>query len=94
MGHATKAAIRATVATAIGALLMLVPGLNVILLIAVMLPLWVLSDLGVPGLGSPLHGFFLPSTIGWVLVAVTFWCICHALAVWRLKQAEVRQRGF
>jgi hypothetical protein len=87
MKPSAKSALRATIATGIGALLMLVPGINVIILIAVMLPLWMLSEAGIPGLGRPLHGFFIPSGIGWTLVAMTFWGICYAFLLWRQKHS-------
>jgi len=74
-----RAAIRATVATGVGALLLLIPGLNAILFVALMLPLWVLSNMGVSGLGSPLNGFFIPSAIGWTLVALVVWLMAYLL---------------
>lgn len=48
-----RAAGRATIAIVIGGLLMSVPAVNVLLLIFVMLPLWIVNDLDVPGLGQP-----------------------------------------
>jgi hypothetical protein len=68
-----KAAFRATIATGIGALLFLVPVVNVILFIGLMLPLWTVSNLGIPGLGHELNGFFVPSPTGWSIVAVVAW---------------------
>ena len=73
-----KAAFRATIATGVAGLLLLVPGINVILLIGVMLPLWTISGMGVPGLGRELHGFFIPSPVGWSIVAVVVWTACFA----------------
>lgn len=91
MGRSARAAIRATVATGIGALLMLVPGPNVIILIAVMLPLAALSNMGVAGLGRHLHGFFIPSPLAWTLLAAAFWCVCYAFSVWRQKRVGTEQ---
>ena len=87
--HAS-AAVRATVATVIGGLLMLVPVINVLMLIFVMLPLWIANDLGVPGLGRPLNGFFVPSAIGWCVVAGIFWGISYVLSLGALKSAPGR----
>ena len=87
--HAS-AAVRATIATAIGGLLMLVPVVNVLILIFVMLPLWVASDLGISGLGRPLNGFFVPSAIGWCFVAGVFWGISYILSLGALKSASSR----
>lgn len=71
----------------VGVLLMLVPGLNVLVLIAVMLPLWMASDLGVPGLGYALNGFFVPSALGWCLVALAFWNACFVLFLGGARRA-------
>lgn len=87
--HLTAAG-RATIVTGVGALLMLVPGVNVLILIGVMLPLWVLSDAGIPGLGSAVNGFFVPSGIGWSLVGLTFWMLCFVLSLGAVRSAARR----
>lgn len=70
-----KAGFRATMATCAGAVLLLIPGVNVILFIGLMLPLWMIGRLGVPGLGHELNGFFIPSPIGWTMGAIIVWSI-------------------
>jgi|GEM_PF-2113758 len=70
-----KAGFRATIATCVGAVLLLVPGLNVILFIGLMLPLWMISGLGVPGLGEEFNGFFILSPLGWTMGAIIVWSI-------------------
>jgi uncharacterized membrane protein len=82
-----RAAIRALLATAAWALLMLVPLVQVISLIGFMLPLWALADLGVPGLGRELNGFFLPSAIGWGLIAGVVWLMFFLFFRRRLMRA-------
>ena len=82
---------RATLFTGVGALLMLVPGVNALILVGVMLPLWVMNDLGVPGLGSAVNGFFMPSVIGWLLVGLSFWSFCFVLSLGAIR-AAARQR--
>jgi len=82
----TSSAIKwATLVTAGCALLMLVPGINALLLIAAMLPLWCLDGLGVPGLGRELNGFFVPSAAGWSLAALLVWCACFAVLRYRAR---------
>lgn len=84
------AARRATIITAVGALLTLVPGVNALILIGVMLPLWVMSDAGVPGLGSAVNGFFVPSVMGWSLVGLAFWTLCFVLSLGAVRSAARR----
>jgi len=52
---------------------MLVPLVFAVGLVVFMLPLWFLDNLGVPGLGHELNGFFVPSALGWGLAAGTAW---------------------
>lgn len=87
MGSHATAAVRATIATVIGGALMLVPVVNVLILIVVMLPLWVASDLGVPGLGRQLNGFFVPSAMGWCLIGGFFWGFSYVLSLGAVKSA-------
>lgn len=87
--HAAAAG-RATIAIVIGGLLMSVPAVNVLLLIFVMLPLWIVNDLDVPGLGQPLNGFFVPSAIGWCVLAAIFRGISYVLSLGALKSASGR----
>lgn len=63
----------ATAATTLIALAGLVPGLNALLFIAVMLPLWLVHDLGVVDLGRELNGFFIPNAAGWLLACAAVW---------------------
>ena len=88
MSVRARAALKATLVTAAWALLMLVPFVSVICLIVFMLPLWALKNLGVPGLGHELHGFFVPSTLGWALIAVAVWLLFFSLFHWRLNRAR------
>lgn len=56
--------ITASIVTALWALAMFGPVelFNLLALIVVMIPLWMIHDLGVPGLGSPNNGFFVPAS--------------------------------
>ena len=83
-----KAAIRATMATGAWALLMLIPVVSAITLIAFMIPLWTLSNIGVPALGRELNGFFVPSAIGWSLIAGFVWLSLFWLFHRRLKKVS------
>lgn len=65
----------AALVTGAWALLMLVPFVSAICLIVFMLPLWTLNNLGVPGPGHELNGFFVPSAAGWVLIAGVVWLV-------------------
>lgn len=88
MSVRVRAAIHAAIATGVWALLMLVPLVSVISLIAFMFPLWILNDLGVPGLGRELNGFFVPSAVGWCLIAGFVWLALFWLLLRRLKRKE------
>lgn len=92
MNPRINAATRATIITGIGALLMLVPVVHALILIVVMLPLWVMNDIGVPGLGRAVNGFFVPSVIGWLLVGLTFWAICFVLSLGAIRSAARRRQ--
>jgi len=70
-----RAARYASVATACSWLIAFVPVANLLALIVVMLPLWFLHDLGVPGLGEPTSGFFVPSIVGWTVLTIVGWLI-------------------
>ena len=59
--------------TGIWAVAMAIPGLNVLGLIVVMLPLWFLNDMGIGGLGSPNNGFFVPTQFGFALGGFIIW---------------------
>lgn len=83
-----KAAIRATLVTSAWAVLMLIPFVSAITLIVFMLPLWALGNLGVPGLGHELNGFFVPSTVGWSLIAAFVWLAFFGIFQRRLKRAN------
>jgi uncharacterized membrane protein len=79
--------LRALLATGTWALLMLVPPIYALGLIGFMLPLWVLDDFGVPGLGRQLNGFFLPSAVGWSLIAAVVWLMFFLFFRRRLMRA-------
>ena len=93
MGSQRKAAARATLAVSVWALLMLFPPVYVLTLIPAMLPLWVLSNLGVGGLGNELHGFFVPSVTGWWLVATIAWILFFWFFHARLRKAPLNEVG-
>jgi len=59
--------------------IMLIPGLNVLGLIAVMLPLWMAHDMGIRGLGTPREGFFVPSELGFFIGALILLTLCFIL---------------
>lgn len=80
------AATNASLAVLVGAVLCLIPHVYVLTLLAVMLPLWMLSGAGVPGLGRELNGFFLPSAIGWSLAAAVFWIGCYCFLRYKAKR--------
>jgi hypothetical protein len=40
-----------------------------------MLPLWTINDIGIPGLGKSVNGFFLPSPFGYVFGAILYWLV-------------------
>ena len=73
-----RAAGWATLATIASFLVLLIPVINVLVLIAVMLPLWFINDLGFVKLGSPSNGFFEPNTLGWGLVALATWGLWYS----------------
>ena len=71
--------------------IMLIPGLNVLGLIAVMLPLWMAHDMGIRGLGAPREGFFLPSEVGFAIGALILWTLCFLLfLVFQRRKAKGR----
>lgn len=89
MGRVPKAgaAIRAAIATGIGAILMLVPPIGIpIFLLVFMLPLWALDNADVINLGDERHGFFVPNIAGWCLMAAVTWTVFFAIFYRRAKQ--------
>ena len=74
-----RAFINAVVATGAWGVAMLIPGANIIGLIVVMLPLWMLHDAGLHGLGEPNNGFFVPTTLGYVVGAFIIWLVLFLL---------------
>lgn len=92
MSIRSRAALQATLATGTWALLMLVPFVSAISLIVFMLPLWILQGFGIPGLGRELNGFFVPSAVGWGLIAGFVWLAFFWLSHWRLKRARASDR--
>lgn len=72
----TKAAIRATIATAFGAALMLIPPIGVpVFLLVFMLPLWALDATGLVDLGRDVHGFFSPNAAGRSVAGMATWLV-------------------
>ena len=80
MGRNARAAFNACVMTLLGALVFFIPGIDVIALIIVMLPLWVVSDFAMVPLGRETNGFFVPNATGWLVVAAVFWLLCFSVA--------------
>ena len=74
-------ALLATTATGCAFIVALVPGLNILVLILVMLPLWVIDNKTAIDLGEPLHGFFVPNKLGWTVVAGAFWLFWFFIGV-------------
>ncbi|QTN26194.1 hypothetical protein HZ993_12645 [Rhodoferax sp. AJA081-3] len=68
-----RAAKNALAVTMIWAVVMFIPGFNILGLIAVMLPLWSLHELGMRGLGEPNNGFFEPTQFGYTLGGFIIW---------------------
>lgn len=95
-GRITRLAVRspagfAVVATALTALLGLVPGLNALLFIAIMLPLWFIHGLGVVALGHELNGFFIPNAAGWALACGIVWAFWLLIGL-NTRRHVLRQR--
>jgi len=72
---------------------MLVPFVSAITLIVFQLPLWGLSNLGIPGLGKELNGFLVPSVAGWGLIAGIVWLGFFWLFHRRLKRTAAAGSG-
>jgi len=68
-----RAFTRAAIVTGVWGVVMLIPGFNIIGLIIVMLPLWMLHDAGLHGLGDPKSGFFVPTALGYFVGAFIIW---------------------
>ncbi|OYT90430.1 MAG: hypothetical protein CFE43_18215 [Burkholderiales bacterium PBB3] len=73
MQNMLRAATNALAVTMIWAVVMFIPGLDLLGMIAVMLPLWSLHDLGMHGLGEPNNGFFVPTQFGYTLGGFLIW---------------------
>jgi Zn-dependent protease len=74
MRLALRAAIEASIATAVCAVAAyLVMTINVFVVIAIMLPLWWLDEMGIRGLGHAENGFFAPTQFGYVVGAALAW---------------------
>jgi len=75
-----QAAFRASIATLVGAALMLVPPIGVpVFLLVFMLPLWAVDAIGIVDVGSEVHGFFVPNAAGRVLAVVVVWSMFFLL---------------
>jgi hypothetical protein len=72
-------------------LLVPVPLLNTLVLIPTMLPLWLLHDSGISGLGEPSNGFFVPSVLGYAIAALSIWFVCFLLFL--LSQSGPKKRA-
>lgn len=68
-----------------------VPLLYVLGSITVMLPLWLLHDLGLSGLGRPENGFFEPTSAGYALGAFIIWAIWFVILI-ALKRRRSNKR--
>ena len=73
MQNMLRAEKKAVVVTGIWAVAMFFPGLNILGLITVMLPLWSLHDPGMRGLGEPNNGFFVPTQFGYTMGGFIIW---------------------
>ena len=92
MSPVPSAALRATIVVLACAALMLVPPIRwLAYLLLLMLPFWMLSRLGVPGLGHELNGFFVLSTVAWLAAAVLLWLISFSLFYARAKKRVAAQ---
>ena len=60
---------------------MLVTVLQVIGLIVIMLPLWWIHEMGIPGLGHPENGFFVPTTLGYIVGTALVWLAWFAIFI-------------
>ena len=67
------ATVTAGITTLVVSILAMIPGINVLIFIVVMLPLWLIHNLGVFDLGRELHGFFIPNKAGWVFIFAVVW---------------------
>lgn len=74
-----RAFTKAVLVTGVWGIVMLIPGFNIIGLIVVMLPLWMLHDAGLRGLGEPNNGFFVPTTLGYFVGAFVIWLLWFLL---------------
>lgn len=94
MALGSKAAIRATIATAIVGILMLVPPIGIpIFVIVLMLPLWALDGIGIVDFGHELNGFFVPNAAGWSLAALVTWALLFVLFYGLAKKKASRSQG-
>jgi len=85
MDNLGKALWYATVSAAVALVVGLIPGLQILVLIAVQIPLWILSDAGIAGLGEGREGFFIPTSSGWMVALLVFWlscCLFFLLMLW------------
>lgn len=90
MQNALRAAIKASIATAIcAAAAKFVMALRVIGLIVIMLPLWWLDGMGIRGLGHAENGFFDPTRSGYIVGAALVWLAWFSIfLVVRLKRSK------
>ena len=93
MRNILRAAKKAVVVTSTWAVVMFIPGFNILGLIAVMLPLWSLHDLGMRGLGEPNNGFFVPTQLGYTLGGFIIWLVWLLLFLIFQKPLEKAGKG-
>jgi hypothetical protein len=93
MQNTLRAAKKAVVVTLTWAVVTFIPASNVFGLIAVMLPLWSLHDLGMRGLGEPNNGFFVPTQLGYTLGGFIIWLVWFLLFLIFQKPLEKAGKG-
>lgn len=87
------AALKATAVVLACAALMLLPPVRVLVyLLLLMLPMWMLSRFGVPGLGHELNGFFVLSAAAWSVAAVLLWLVSFRVFYTRAKKQAAAER--
>lgn len=94
MTRVVRAAIVSTLVISVASLVVYAEApkaLALILYIVVMIPLWLIDDLGVIDIGSELNGFFLPTPVGYAIGASIFWVVVFLLVclIWQGKPNQV-----
>ena len=78
MNRNLSAGLYASLTTGVGTLLFVIPMpvVNILALIVIMLPLWVINDFGFINLGYVNNGFFIPNVLGYTIAGGFFWLLC------------------